>query len=501
MNKNKERLIVFVIFLFCLSLRLAFITQKNLWFDEIFSWHLSQGSFLDITWGTSADIHPPFYYYLLKVWMLVFGDSVFSLRFLSAILTSSAVFLIHPISRKVLSAGESLIVIILFSISPLNLYYSQEARMAALNLLLNVAALYYFFKVLEYKGSFKGFLKSPNTWAYFLFTTLALYTHYFSFAFLAGEFIYVLVNFKKLTRRIHHFSFLFILIFAAYLFWLPIFIKHVSTGQSWRKGQGVTSLFEQLFYFTKDISLGLYHFYGDYDMMKIINVLVIILFGFIIITLVYSYYKNRLKRKGKKISFPDYKQLVIYVTLIPLLIACIIFVKEKIEFFRYLSFIIPFILICGMLGISVLNRKVQLPVIILFAMINLYGVYLYYNFDFKNNDYRQVIKTLDKNDTDGSKIFVYPHYYGWIINYYKEQEHLKIPDVSETRYGWGELKDSLNTYKPDKFWLVLDYGAQDTVTYKDKLNSLKQGYTITFLDSFPTVPFQAKVYRLEKNNQ
>ena len=142
----------------------------------------------------------------------------------------------------------------------------------------------------------------------------------------------------------------------------------------------------------------------------------------------------------------------------------------------------------------------KIPIIILFAVINLYGVYLYYSFDFKNNDYRQVIKTLDKNDTDGSKIFVYPHYYGWIINYYKKQEKLNIPDVSETRYGWGELQDSLNTYKPDKFWLVLDYGSQDTITYNDKLNSLTQNYSIIFRDSFPTVPFQAKIYRFEKKN-
>lgn len=501
MNSRKERLLIFVIFLFCLVLRLAFITQKNLWFDEIFSWHLSQGSFLDITWGTSADIHPPFYYYLLKVWMLIFGDTVFALRILSALITSLAVFIIYPISRKVLGISESLIVLILYSISPINLYYSQEVRMAALNLFLNTAALYYFFKVLELKGSFTGFLKSPNTWAYFLFTSLALYTHYFSFTFLAGEIIYLLFNIKKLPRRIHQFSFLYISIFAFYLFWFPIFVKHMSAGQSWRKGQGISSLFEQLFYFIQDISLGLYHFYGDYKFIKFINVLVIILFSLTILSLFYSFYKNRLKKNISKKTFPDYKKVILFVTIIPVLIACIIFIKEKIEFFRYLSFIVPFILICGMLGLSVLNKKLRYTVVLLFAMINLYGLYLYYCFDFKNNDYRQVIKTLDTNNTVGSRIFVYPHYYGWIINYYKEQENLKIPDVSETKYGWGDLQDSLNTYKPDKFWLVLDYGAQDTMTYKDKLNSLSQNYNISFLDSFTTVPFQVKVYRFEKNNQ
>jgi uncharacterized membrane protein len=287
MQKNRERLFLSLIFLFCLALRLAFITQKNLWFDEIFSWHLSTGSFLDITWGTSSDIHPPLYYYLLKIWILFFNDSVFSLRLLSALLASSAMLFIYPVARKVLEVKDCFVILILYSISPLNLYYSQEVRMASLNLFLNASALYFFFKTLEFKGRFTLFLRNPNVWAYAVLTIFALYTHYFSFTFLAGEVLYLLFNLKKLTRRIHHFLFIYILMFAGYLFWLPILIKHITTGQPWRSPQSVFSLIEQLFFFFKDISLGLYHFYGDYKLVEKL-IIVIFLHLFLLICIYFS---------------------------------------------------------------------------------------------------------------------------------------------------------------------------------------------------------------------
>lgn len=494
MNKNREKYFLAVLFLFCLSLRLILITQKNLWFDEIFSWHLSQGSFPDITWGTSADIHPPLYYYLLKIWILAFGDSVFSLRFLSALICSTAVFFIYPIARKVLSEKESFIVLILYSLSPLNLYYSQEVRMAALNLLLNTASLYFFFRTLEFKGSLTSFLKNGNMWAYLIITLMALYTHYFSITFLAGEMIYLFMNVKTLTRRIHQYLFVYILMLAGYLFWLPIMFKHMTTGQPWRTPQSIWALFEQFFFFWKDITLGLYHFYANYRFMTVINIGVIVLFTVSILGLLYFIYRKMKERR----TFPDYTKLIIAVTLVPVVIASIIFMREKIEFFRYLSFIVPFILICGMFGINHFNRYARIVLLSLFAAVNIYGVVLYYGFDFKNNDYRQVINAFERYNSDNDKLFVYPHYYGWILEYYKKQDNLKIPEPEFIRYGWNEIQDSIKTQNLAKFWLVLDYGAQDTLTFKDKMNLLAGDYNIVFKDSFPTVPFPAKLYKLEK---
>jgi hypothetical protein len=147
-----------------------------------------------------------------------------------------------------------------------------------------------------------------------------------------------------------------------------------------------------------------------------------------------------------------------------------------------------------------LNKYIQIIVIVVFMIVNIYGDFLYFSFDFKNNNYREVIRTLDSKNSGDEKIFVYPHYYGWIIDYYKKQDELTIPKTADVRYGWWELQDSITTHKPEKFWMVFDYGAEDTVTFQDKLNWLTNDYNITFRDNFPTVPFEVKIYKLEMKN-
>src|SRR5688572_22490677 len=103
MSQKTERILLFSIFIICLAIRLAFITQKNLWFDEVFSWHLSLDGFYTIIARTSADIHPPLYYFILKIWSFIFGDSVFSIRLLSALFTSSSIFFIYAICKRMMS--------------------------------------------------------------------------------------------------------------------------------------------------------------------------------------------------------------------------------------------------------------------------------------------------------------------------------------------------------------------------------------------------------------
>ena len=146
MNTKTEKILRLVVFIFCLAIRLAFISQKNLWFDEVFSWHLSMNSFYEIIVRTSNDIHPPIYYFTLKIWNFIFGDSVAVMRLLSALFASAAIFFIFPVSRRFMDPIQAFLVIIMYSVSPLNLYYSQEVRMSAMNLFLNIGSVYFLLK-------------------------------------------------------------------------------------------------------------------------------------------------------------------------------------------------------------------------------------------------------------------------------------------------------------------------------------------------------------------
>src|SRR6266498_4136933 len=138
-----------VLSIFCVALRIALLSQKNIWYDEAFSWHLSNLFFYEIFVRTAGDIHPPLYYFILKIWITIFGDTLISMRVLSGIFSTAALYFIFKIACMVLERRDAYLASFLFVISPLNLYFSQEVRMSALNLLLTAASTYYFLRLLK----------------------------------------------------------------------------------------------------------------------------------------------------------------------------------------------------------------------------------------------------------------------------------------------------------------------------------------------------------------
>jgi hypothetical protein len=110
-------------------LRGACIADKSLWIDEVFSLWIS-GQDLDVIWQKTAslDLHPPLYYTILHFWLSL-GDSETAVRSLSAVLGILTVPIVYLIGRHVGSPALGLIAAALFVVSPLHLYYAQQARM------------------------------------------------------------------------------------------------------------------------------------------------------------------------------------------------------------------------------------------------------------------------------------------------------------------------------------------------------------------------------------
>jgi hypothetical protein len=187
--------------------------------------------------------------------------------------------------------------------------------------------------------------------------------------------------------------------------------------------------------------------------------------------------------------------------LVPLVLAAIISFNQKVEFYRYLSILVPYICLCIVYLFGKLNvRYIGIAFIAVFAAINIFGISLHYKYDFKNDDYRQIVKTLNENYTEGEKIYVQPHFNGWIIDYMRKQENLRIPKFVDHRYGWNVLLDSIKTQSPPQFWLVMDYSDVDTSAYAGYIAGLKSEYTVTFEKNFPMAPARVELYRLKKEN-
>jgi len=488
MNPKTEKILVFLVFIVCLALRMAFITQKNLWFDEVFSWHLSLDSFYEIIVRTSNDIHPPLFYFTLKIWNFVFGDSVAAMRLLSALFTSSSVFFLYSISKRYLEPSKAMLVILLYSVSPLNLYYGQEVRMAAMNLFLNLGSVYFLLKLMDKPHDYHRIFKEKYAIPFVLFSVAAIYTHYFSFFILAAELLYIIYTYRRNSKQYIAYLYLLISIGVVYLIWVPELITHFSRGQSWRSPQTLSLVMHEYINYIRDLNLGLYYYYSNLEIVKYITYFAAIV---LVISLAGVLFR---KNAGK-----DSPKLILLVLFVPLILAGLISFKQRIEFYRYLSILVPYISFFVVYGLTKLNNKYFTTAIVgLLIAVNIYGVTIHYSFGFKNDDYRSLIQKINIEYKPGDRIYVEPHFNGWVINYYKKQENLQLQNPVYVRYGWNEVLDSISTQKPERFWVVLDYSAVDTSQYHNYIDSLRKMYKMNERTTYFLAPTKVELYNFSK---
>lgn len=149
------------------------IAKFSIWFDEAFGSYLVRFNFFDLTRYTANDVHPPLYYWLLKIWSVAFGNTEIGIRSMSiffAVVTIVFAFLLvlRLFGRK--AAYISLLVLVL---SPMFIRYGQEARMYTVLTAIVVAATY----VLVYATETK------KRWAwvtYGILIALGMLTQYFA---------------------------------------------------------------------------------------------------------------------------------------------------------------------------------------------------------------------------------------------------------------------------------------------------------------------------------
>lgn len=156
-----------------LCLRLHELTGSAIWGDESSSLFLARYAPLQLWQHAAHDVHPPLYFYLLHLWSAVFGEGVLSLRLLSALFGTLAVFLGGWLVWRIATRRAALLAVLLLALLPTAVRYSQEVRMYSLLgccLLAATLALLYWLDT-----GLRRYLA-----IYALLMTAAFYTHYFS---------------------------------------------------------------------------------------------------------------------------------------------------------------------------------------------------------------------------------------------------------------------------------------------------------------------------------
>src|SRR5258708_16710492 len=89
-------------------LRFYQLGAESYWNDEGLSLGLAGRDVPTILSSAAADIHPPGYYLVLKVWHTLTGDSEFALRALSALAGLVLVALLYRLGRVCFGASSAL---------------------------------------------------------------------------------------------------------------------------------------------------------------------------------------------------------------------------------------------------------------------------------------------------------------------------------------------------------------------------------------------------------
>ncbi|RME45040.1 MAG: hypothetical protein D6796_11030, partial [Caldilineae bacterium] len=191
-----------------MALRFYRLGAQSLWSDEGNSLALARAGLAEIAARTALDIHPPLYYWLLKGWLALLGQSEFAARSLSAVL------------------GVLLAAMFVAAVSPFQVYYAQEARMYMLLALLGTLCVWLAVTWWTATGSRRRWLPAGG---YALAAAMGLYTQYAFPVVLAAINLTALVALGRHRRRLGEWLALQAIPVALYAPWLPVAWRQVTT--------------------------------------------------------------------------------------------------------------------------------------------------------------------------------------------------------------------------------------------------------------------------------
>lgn len=459
-KKKKDKILILNIIIIILGT--IFISlgafHTNIWFDESYSVAISNHSFSEI-WNIGGnDVHPVFYYIMLKIVSLIFGNNILVFRLFSIvpIVVLSILGITHI--RKDYGERTGIIFSFLTLFLPIIASYSSEIRMYTwVMLFVTITAIYA-------NRIYKDELSIKNWVIFALFSLLSAYTHYYGLMF-AGIinvilFIYLLKNRKEKNKDLKIFILQAVVECLLYVPWLYYFIKQLTSvgGGYWIKLEFPDTLYNVL---------------GIQYMGSLSNI-----FGFCFAICLYIYLGFVIYRcKKERISIKNaIKALLLYVLIV--FIAFLISLKSPILYPRYLMAITGLLIFF----IADIMAKEKSKYITIEICIIIFVTSLISNINIINNNYDNTnmkqIEYLEENIKDDDIIVysnigngsVFAVYFKDNKQYFYNGDHWNVEEAYKA-YGpqmeTVEDLDFLKDYK-GRIWII---DSTDSSFYNDKFKT------------------------------
>ena len=180
-----------------LFFRLPYLTTRSIWYDEASSWQTASFSITGVIESLRRNVHMPLYYWLLKAWMFIWGDSVLALRGLSVLLGVVTALAMYAVAREYCrSCAERStefdrwflpsLAGLLVAVNAFQINASIEARMYALGTALSALSVWALMRVLAMPSS-------RRRWGVWVGLCILLtYTHHHCLFLVASQFTFLM---------------------------------------------------------------------------------------------------------------------------------------------------------------------------------------------------------------------------------------------------------------------------------------------------------------------
>lgn len=392
---------IWLIIVVAFVLRLICINQ-SLWLDEainvVSARNLDLISF--VTQYPIGDYHPPGYFALLWIWTHIFGFNEIIVRLPSVFFGVGTVVLTYFLGKNLFNKKIATVASLLLAVSPLSVYYSQEARMYSMAMFAVTLLSYFFIQLLN--GKKWSFIE------YSLAGILVLYSDYVVYLIFPAHFLFLLLTKRSLLKKWMASVGISLLGFLPWLFVLPAQLLEGRVTFLALPGWGRVA--------------------GGADVRNIILVPIKFIFGrisfeskvlygllFTLFIFMYGYIISRvIKKFNKNILF-----LCIWILLPFFTVIFISFFIPFLSYFRLIFMFPPFYLLVGK-GLEILPEKISKFILVFLVLSSLCFLSIYYlNPKFQREDWKGAAHFLEINQKNDSIILFEDNHVEFPFLYYK----------------------------------------------------------------------------------
>ena len=468
---HRDWVVVGALVLVAFIIRVRGIGATNLWLDEANSWLLTTYSVSDMLANIRLSPSSPLYFLLLKLWTLAFGDSTTALRSFSLLASLLLLPVVYHIGRETVGRVAALIAVALLVLSPLQLYFAQEARVYMLATLLAAltTAGYLDWRAIAVRELTDG-TKLPTARRPLLVYSLAAIASLYTlplvamlYAVLAADGVFVIAQrWPGVTGEIRRavarpWVNAQVAIAAACLpLLLAVDTSAAASSQAWRGRMGIAGATRDFLEFFMVSLHGLY-FYPWHLYPAIVDkwghavvLRLVVVFPLLILALVTAFaYPPRGSLRGPA-------RVLYWGLLVPLVVGALVSIWHELSLTRYLLFVSPLLSLLVGAGIVRGPRWVGVPVFGVMVWAGVYGLIQYPTINARDSDFRPVAALVADSRRAGDAVIVQPPEAGVQLAYYLRDKPLPVWGLSA-----GTTPDSALRPSPGKrTWLALDYRSK-----------------------------------------